>query len=192
MAVRKYDKDDVLKYVYGELPPGEEADFVEAMCADQELFAWYEEIRNLHRDLEEAKEEIHEELEPSEFVVLQVLNYARNTSTASALSKGPSSSAKRFRFQLAGMAMVATTALFVTFTVFIYQSSLVKKQTILNSSLQWDVTDLDQRIQMARLNAGNIHGDREVIMPVYSNTYRLIRTDDFAPVIQNVVLLSIE
>lgn len=192
MAVRKYDKDDVLKYVYGELSPTEEGDFVEAMCSDEELFAWYQEVKDLQDDLEASREDLTEELEPSEFAVHRVLNYARQTAKEAETAGIPLPPKRNLRLQLAGSAMVAVTALFVTFTVLIYQSSMARQQTVLNSSLEWDNTDLDQRIQLARLNADNINGDREVIMPVYSNTYRLIRTDDFAPTLQNIVLLSIE
>jgi hypothetical protein len=187
MENRQFDKDDVLRYVYGELPQADEVDFIEAMCADEELFSYYQELKETQNSLEEIRPEIEAELQPSEFVVSQVLNSLRETSAAP--HRAP---ARRFRMPMAAMGMVAATLLFMVFTLLVYQTSLQAKPVALSSTTAWDMSDLDQRLQMARLNADNLNGDRTVIAPVYSNTYRLIRTGDFAPTLQNVVLLSIE
>ena len=186
---RKFDKDDILKYVYGELPPAEEGDLIEAMCADEELFAYYQEVKEVQDGLDDARPAVEEELTPSEFAVSEVLNYVADTRERHAARHAPR---RILGIRLPAMGMVAATLAFVAFTALIYRSSLRVDAAPLVSTQAWDMSDLQHRMQLARLNASNLNGNREVITPVYSNTYRLIKTGDFAPAVQNVVLLSIE
>ena len=49
---RKYTKNDVLKYLYGEMDPAEQNVFLDALCTDDELFETFEALKNALSDEE--------------------------------------------------------------------------------------------------------------------------------------------
>lgn len=190
---RKFDKDDVLKFLYGELDPSDTDAFMDALVTDEELFGAFEELKEIQEELDEV------ELDPSQASIDAVMKEV-HTPTPELVPAGvldtdfsprPKSPGKGIR-QLVSVFMIVFSVFTIVFAVRSYQSENQPAISNLQDAIfQWDDSQLTDHLEHARMHLNNIQGDREAIFPVHHNTYRLVNTSIFSPAAKSVVLLNI-
>lgn len=186
---KTFDKNDVLRFLYDEMEPIEQDDFLDQLCNDEELWNTYEELKA-------SKEQLEPKVlidDPSVRSIQKVLNFARHSVLHSPEPSGVSGH-RRVPFHIVlSVIMVICTSLTISLGVYAYNHS--SDDTIYTSEttqVQWDISHLDRRIQKVKLNLQNLSGNRETVLPLYHDTYRLVKTADFSPGAANVVLLNLK
>lgn len=191
----KYTKNDVLKFLYGEMSPAEQDGFLDALCQDEELFSAFEAMKKASEELDPV------DMEPSEGSIDRVMGYARraareprrahrNRSTFAL----PGNRKMAGFHQLLSVVMVICTFLTVGVAMVVYHkvAEPENKWGMTENHGQFQNVSLDRRLDFIRYQLTNIIDDRhEAVMPVHHDTYRLINTDLLAPEPQQVVLLNI-
>lgn len=191
---KKFDKNDVLRFLYGELSPTDHDDFVEALCSDDDLFEAYEELKSAQEDLGEP-----EMMEPSEETLDAIMDYVHTTSRPSVRERVTAIGISGRKSPVFGMAqlvsvvMVCFTVGIIWFSVKLYGGSPSADQATASysNSLDWDTQSLTEQLNHARLHLENLDEDRAVPYPVHHNTYRLVNTNLFSPAAKGVVFLNI-
>ncbi|MEM6270806.1 MAG: hypothetical protein AAF998_15300 [Bacteroidota bacterium] len=192
----KYTKNDVLKFLYGEMSPAEQDGFLDALCTDEELFSAFEAMKKAADDLEPV------EMAPSEGSVDRVMHFARsaardrrrNPATRSPFSihKNPKLSAFH---QMVSLVMVICTFLTVGLATVVYRKAAEPENNwgMTETHDQFENVSLDNRLQFIRHQLDDIMDDsHEAVMPVHHNTYRLVNTDLFSTEPQPVIFLNIK
>ena len=186
---RKFDKNDVLRFLYNEMEPVESEDFVLALSTKEELWVLFEECQAARSNLEKIEMEV-----PSSQTVLKILDHAKLSRRR---SRSPFFSKNRllsFQF-FASLAMVFITVGTILVATMTYnlsgnvQTSLVREDL---PALQWENTDFEQRMEHTRMNLRNLSQERTVISPFYHNTYQLINSKELSAYPRDVVLLNIK
>lgn len=189
---KKFDKNDVLKFLYGELSPADHDDFVEALCCDDELFEAFEELKSAQEDLGEP-----ELLEPSEESLDAIMDFVHTTTRPSVRERVTAIGVSGKKSPLFGTAQLVSTLMvcftigLIWFSVKLYGGQKGPEQAGLATELDWDSQSLTDRLERARLHLNNLADDRAVPYPVHHNTYRLVNSNLFTPAAQGVVFLNI-
>jgi hypothetical protein len=191
----KYTKNDVLKFLYGEMSPTEQDGFLDALVQDEELFSAFEAMKKASEELEPVK------MEPSEGSIDRVMGYARRAAreprrairSRSAFTLPGTPKMAGFH-QLLSVVMVICTFLTVGVAMVVYRkvAEPENKWGMTENHGQFQNVSLDRRLDFIRYQLTNIIDDKhEAVLPVHHNTYRLINTDLLAPEPQQVILLNI-
>lgn len=189
---RKYGKNDILKFIYGEMSPAEHDDFLDALCTDDELFEAYEALKSGQDQLPRI------DLAPSETSVDRVMHFAhaaaaRRKPPATALAFGKNKALNYHH--LVSVLMVFFTCFTIGIAMYLYNRDNTPQSNWSNSQdvMQFDNQSLDQRLDFARQRLESIIDDqRPAPMRLYHNTYRLVNTDLTGATSQGVVLLNIK
>jgi hypothetical protein len=173
-----FDENDILRFIYDELEPLEHEAFVEALMEDEDLFNRYEELKEAHSSLASTSLEA-----PSDISVHRVMSFARKSvrerpGAAFLLTHGKS---KMVGFNhLVSVLMVFFTVGTIAVAMLTYDKVVREEAPQATMSLDWDDTQLNQKINFARFNLNNIRGNnREAVLPVYHDTYRVVKTSNF-------------
>lgn len=188
---RKYNNNDILRYLYGEMEPREQDDFLDALCTDDALFKQFEMAQEVQKPLDTV------ELSPSKSSVDRVMHYAGTsarrriqTGKAPAFNKG-----SVFQHHFVSVGMVFFTCIMVAIALFAYKMTTAETNSWSNSkdALKFENRALDQRLQFAKERLGDII-DNQTSTPisVHHDTYRLVNTDLSQDVEPGVVLLNIK
>lgn len=183
---RKFGKDDVLRFIYGELPEECHEDFLSALCTDEELYNTFEELQEAHDGLEVV------DLEPSEHSVGKVLQFARESCRE---RTGGKLLPHKGRFALThavSLLMVILSVVTIALGVYGLKAADNDSPALSTESLQLEVPMLQRKLDMMRREIHHIRNNKEAILPVYHNTYRLVNTSEFAPTDKNIVFLNIK
>lgn len=189
---RKYGKNDILKFIYGEMSPEDHDGFLDALCTDDELFEAYEEIKNGQDNL------VPVELEPSDASVDRIMHFAnaansRRKPPQQALAFGKSTFLNYHH--VVSVVMVFFTCFTIGIAMYLYNKDKAPENNWSTSRdvLQFENQSLDQRLHFARQRLESIIDDeRPAPMQLHHNTYRLVNTDLSRPAAQGVVLLNIK
>ncbi|HHG84745.1 MAG TPA: hypothetical protein ENJ82_08340 [Bacteroidetes bacterium] len=195
--MKKYAKNDVLKYLYGEMPPEEQDDFLDALCSDEELFATYDTLKKASEGLTEVN------LNPSENSVNRVMGYARhaaqNPRNKTRRNNRPFTSTGKEKVlnfhHLISVVMVFCTFLTIGIAMFVYQRTAQPQNTwgMTESYVEFENVSLDRRLDFIRNQITDIMEDKGgAIMPVHHDTYRLVNTDLTSSKTQGIVFLNIK
>lgn len=182
---RKFDKDDVLKFIYGELPPEDHESFLAALCTDEELFNTFEELQEAHDGLEVV------DLEPSEHSVGKILQFARESCRE---RTGGNLLPNKGKFALThamSLLMVLLSVLTIGLGVYGLRKTDAPAK-VSADALQLEAPSLQRKLNMMQRELHHIRNNNEAILPVYHNTYRLVNTSQFAPTDKNIVFLNIK
>lgn len=190
---KKFDKNDVLRFLYGELNEEEQNAFFDALTTDEELSATYDELSQSLDVLEDTS------FEPSDISVGAVVAYVRTTSpavVAEAEKRSVTSPRVRrfnFRKQVASAAMVIFAVGTVLFTLKAFSApENANANGLTSAQYEWDTASFSEHLDHARMHLQNLSDDREVVAPVHHNTYRLINTNSFSPSDAGIVFLNIQ
>lgn len=187
---KKYSKNDILKFIYGEMSPREHDEFCDALCTDEELFETFEAIREGQGQLSPV------ELSPSDQSVNRILHFAGVNSRRR--NRRPVSSDKGGFLStphLVSIFMVFFTVISVGIVLYAYkrESTPQNNWSISKDAMEFDNVSLDQRLDFARERLGNIIDNRQTApMRLHHDTYRLVNTDLSNEQPGQVVLLNIK
>ena len=70
--IKTFTQDDVVRYLYDDIPPGEKAEFESALIFDNELLRLFNELSAVKRGLSEVS------ISPSNQVEEKILDYAKS------------------------------------------------------------------------------------------------------------------
>lgn len=186
---KRFDKNDVLKFLYGEMPPGEEQAFIEALSSDEELFELFSELKDGQDELVTA------EVEPSDHSLDKVMQFASRSVTErrerrSFLRRGA-------RFFTLNQAMSLSMFLLAILTVGIafkgYEKVLAgpaMPEPVV--SFDWEGSEIQSNLEDTRRKIDFILYDREAPAPLHNHTYRMVKTGAFAPEGQKVSLINLK
>jgi len=73
-----FTQDDVVKYLYNEIPLGKRSEFENALICDDELLNLFRELRNVKKSLEKVVKN------PSNQVIKSILDYSKSLNLHSA------------------------------------------------------------------------------------------------------------
>lgn len=190
---RKYTKNDVLRYIYGEMPPAEHNDFLDAIREDEELFETFEALNAAQEDLSPV------ELTPSIRSVGAVMSYARHAAGTGRRGHNPflaTGKNKIMNFHhVVSIVMVFFTCITIALAMYAYQKAATPDNTWSLTPTSNDLINhaLDQRLDFARERLQNIMDNRrETVVPVHHDTYRVVPTDIATPTSNEVVLVNIK
>ena len=188
---RKYNSNDILRYIYGEMEPQEHDEFLDALCTDDKLFKQFEQLQEAQKPLATV------ELSPSKASVDKVMHFA-GTSARRRVASGKNPAAGKvglFQHHIVSVGMVFFTCIMIGIALFAYKMSTVDENNWSNSkdALKFENNALDQRLQFAKERLGDIIDNQtSTPLPVHHDTYRLVNTDLSQDVEPGVVLLNIK
>ncbi|MCB9230451.1 MAG: hypothetical protein H6581_02205 [Bacteroidia bacterium] len=186
---KMFNKNDVLRFLYDEMDPAEQELFLDQLCEDEELWATFEELK-------ESKEKLEPEVrleQPSPLSVQKVLNFARHSAIYSPIPTGVSGQRSVPLHVVLSVIMIICT--FITMGVGVYAYRQQPGESIYTdetTQVQWDNSHLHRRIQKVKMNVQNLSSERQMALPLYHNTYRLVNTAQFSPASANVVLVNLK
>ena len=189
---RKYNSNDILRYIYGEMEPREHDEFLDALCTDDKLFRQFEALQEAQKPLNAPVE-----LKPSKSSVDKVMHFAGTSARRrQSLGKNPAvGKGGLFQHHVVSVGMVFFTCIMIGIALFAYKMSSVEENTWSNSkdALKFENRALDQRLQFAKERLGDIIDNQtSTPLPVHHDTYRLVNTDLSQDVEPGVVLLNIK
>lgn len=188
---RKYSKNDILKFIYGEMSPRDHDEFLDALCTDEELFETFEAIQQAQEQLSPV------ELSPSEQSVKRIMHFAgvnarrKPRRDTVRIGKGKTFSTPH----LVSIFMVFFTCITVGVVMFIYKRDTIQENnwSISKDVMKFENQALDQRLDFARERLGDIIDNRHSApMRLHHDTYRLVNTDLSVEEQGQVVLLNIK
>ena len=188
---RKYSKNDILKFIYGEMEPRENDEFLDALCTDEELFAAFEELQAGQQMLTPV------ELAPSKSSEGRIMHSAKAEQRRQRhrpVTQVVVGRIKRLNFQHFGSVfMEFFTCLTIGLAMHLYQNNTAQAAWgFSQDALKFDNRALDSRLDFAkdRLNA-IIDNRAQAPAHLHHDTYQLVNTD---PTVreQSVVLLNIK
>ena len=186
--MKKYSKNDILKFIYGEMSSPEQDAFLDALCTDEALFQEFEAIKEGHEQL------LAVNLSPSTNSIDRILHVAGNTARRRNLR--PVQGRKTFGFsQIVSTGMVFATCFILGIAIYIYKKDTTPTNNWASSkdALEFNNHSLDQRLDFARHRLEKIINNKtSAPMPVHHDTYRLVQTDPASGQSQSVVLLNIK
>ena len=186
----KFDKDDVLRFLYNEMEPAEQDKFLLALTSDDELWQTYEELKNIKEGLKTS------EFAPSGVSCAAVMNYVKKPVKSQPAEVVLAGANRLYSFQtVTAVLMIVFTTLSIAAVM--HTSKATKGETLYsadNERLQWENPHIDYKLDMAKMNLKRLSGERETPVPVYQNTYRVVNTNDFSTNTnnsRNVILLNL-
>ncbi len=188
---RKYNNNDILRYIYGEMEPRESDEFLDALCTDDALFRRFEQAQEAQKALAPI------DLSPSQNSVDKVMHFA-GTSARRRLQAGKAPAFGKgslFQHHFVSVGMVFFTCIMIGIALFAYKMSTAEENNWSNSkdALKFENNALDQRLQFAKERLGDIiENQTSTPLPVHHDTYRLVNTDLSQDVKPGVVLLNIK
>jgi hypothetical protein len=177
MMEKNYSKSEILKFLYGELDPEQEKDFIEALYSDEELFKEFEELQEAQADLNL----VAIEFSPSETSLKAVMEHVK---TAPPVPKrkpigvftGAGIPGMKF---FASVSLVLLTCITIGFFVVAYQKSSGPQPSDPEMVLHWEAPAIHNRLNYVRNNLSNMSGRRDLPIQVHSDTYRLVNTANY-------------
>ena len=118
---RKYNSNDILRYIYGEMEPREQDEFLDALCTDDALFKQFEQMQEAQKPLAPV------DLEPSKSSVDRVMHFA-GTSARRRQQSGKSPAfgkSSMFQHHFVSVGMVFFTCIMVGIALFAYKMTTV-------------------------------------------------------------------
>lgn len=186
---KNYSKSEILKFLYGELDPAEEKDFVEALYSNEELFQEFEQLQEAHQGLSEVKVEVA----PSEAAVQAVMSHVARTPARPERAQlgivGRGLPGVRF---FATVGMVTFSLVLVGFLLFAWQKASQPLASAPAEVTSWEAPAIHNRINVVKANLNNLSGSRLLPIEVRHNTYRLVNTGRFEPEPAPVVLVNVK
>lgn len=185
----RFDKNDVLRFLYDEMAPAEQDKFLTALTEDEELWEEYEAMQSATQLVDQAVlEPSTESIEKIKAAIPAItVDLVLPTVDAKPAAAGISHSIRQAVSALMLFVAVGSVALLM----FGWQET--ESQTIFsedNSRLQWEAPQIENRIDHLRMNLRNL-SEGESIAPVSGNTYQVVNTGHFAPNQNNVVLVNL-
>jgi hypothetical protein len=190
---KKFTENDALRFIYGEMSPAEHDAFLDALYEDEALFEKFEELKSAQAELQPVV------LTPSEASVTRVLGYAKRA----VRDRRP----KRNKLAYAGNGSMFAFNHVVTIVMVVFTCVTIGIATMVYSKASrqesnWTMTptheelldsELDNRLNLARERLHNIMDpQRNTLVPVHHDTYRVVTADLFAPKDGNVVFLHVK
>ncbi len=188
---RKYNNNDILRYIYGEMESLESDEFLDSMFNDDALFRQFERVQEASKPLTQI------DLSPSQTSVDKVMHFAR-TSVQRRLRAGKAPAFRKgslFQYHIVSVGMVFFTCIMVGIALFTYRMSTAEENTWSNSRdvLKFENNALDQRLQFAKKHLADIIDNQiSTPLPVHHDTYRLVNPDLSKEIKTGVVLLNIK
>ena len=186
----QFDKDDVLRFLYDEMEPAEQDDFLLALTSDDELWQTFEELKAIKEGLNTS------EFTPSGYSCTAVMNYVKKPVKPQPVHNLGVGRNNILNLQTVVSAiMIVFTSVSIAIVMHCYNSTQGESlYSADNERLQWENPHLDYKLGMAKMNLRRLSGERETPFPVYQNTYRVVNTNDFStnslnP--RNIVLLNL-
>lgn len=178
----KYTKNDVLKYLYGEMDPAEHHDFLEALCTDEDLFETFEAVKEAHDDLGTV------DLQPSDASVDRVMHYARSSARTSRPPQNPFLITGKNRLlnyhHMVSVVMVFFTCITAAVAMYLYDKSSVQENSygMTEAYDKFENVSLDERLDLIENRLQNmLDNTNETVIPVHHDTYRIVDTDLRSP-----------
>ena len=187
---QKFDKDDILRFLYNEMEPAEQDDFLLALTSNDELWQTFEELKAAQEGLNGS------EFTPSTLSCTTVMNYVRKPVAPESISKSSVGRGSILNLQTA-LATVMILFTSVSIAGVMHLCKATQTETVYsadNERLQWENPHIDYKLEMAKMNLRRLSGERETPVPVYHNTYRVVNTNDFSTNSlnsKNIVLLNL-
>lgn len=188
---RRYSKNDILKFIYGEMNPREHDEFLDALCTDEELFETFEAMQQAQGQLSPV------ELSPSDQSVSKVMHFAgvnarrQSRRDAVAIGKGKTFSTPH----LVSIFMVFFTCITIGLVMYTYKAETTPENNwnLSKDVMKFENESLDQRLDFARERLGDIiDNTHSAPMRIHHDTYRLVNTDLSIEEQGQVVLLNIK
>lgn len=186
---RKFDKNDVLRFIYNEMEPEENEDFIVALSTDEELWELFEECQAARHNLEKVEME-----EPSSTTVLKILDHAKVSRTRKNPFLFSKNNLLSFQF-VASIAMVFITVGTILFSLMAYKSASTTDKSLVRDDLpqlQWEDHQYEKRMERTRMNLMNLSGDRNVVSPLHHNTYQVVNSREISNQSDDIVLINIK
>lgn len=157
------------------MDPGEEQAFLVALTEDENLWASYIELQETVDGLEETS------YDPSQLSCSRVMQFVHQQDEEMLAEAITEPTRKKLKYQFAAsIAMIFLT--FITIGAGLHGYKASHKEVVLPPDipqLQWENSMLTKRFERARMNLNNLNGERESVLPVYRNTYKVVNTSTF-------------
>ena len=188
--MKNYSKSEILKFLYGELSPDAEKDFIEALYSNEELFQEFESLQEARAELDS----VEIKFQPSENTVKAVMDHvkagpARKRRHLIGIFTGEKIPGFKV-FAIASMVIACAVTAGLSYSAF--RKSNHAQPSDPAKVLSWEAPAIHERISRVRYNLGNMSGQREVPMLLGNNTYQLVNTTDYANKPANVVLVNLK
>ena len=186
---RKFDKNDVLRFLYNEMDPAESEDFIVALSTDEDLWELFEECQAARDNLNKVEME-----EPSSQSVLKILDHAKLSRRRPRPFFFSKSKLLSFQF-IASLAMVFITVGTIMISMMAYRSQATPGESLVQEDLpylQWDDHHFERRMEHTRMNLRNLTQERTVVNPLYHNTYQLVNSRELSANPGDIILLNIK
>lgn len=188
---RKYGKNDILKFIYGEMEPVEHDEFLDALCTDENLFETFEQIQEGQKELKPV------DLAPSTQSIQRIQHIANSAARRKRVRSNQFVIGKNTvlnHHHLLSVCMVFFTCLTIGLVMYMYKGDDKQENSWSMSpdAMKFENRSLDSRLDFARDHLHNILDNRpSAPMRVHHDTYQLVNTDP-ATEEQSVVLLNIK
>ncbi len=185
---KKFSKEDVLRYLYGEMAGDEEQYFLDALVKDEALWMDFEQLKETKDQLSAA------ELQPSESSISKIKAFAK---TQIQRTTRRNKRQGKVKFLSLNLVMALVMVLFIASVSLygIYRYQQVSDEPVVErnqSRLMWDDPSLDNKIKEIQYDIRNLSAQREVPVHMIHNTYRLVNLNPASPCGENVVLLNLK
>lgn len=162
---RKFNEDDVLRYVYGEMAEAEAALFREVLIHDKGLWQAYEVALALQSGLEEVT------YQPSERSIGKIMHYAGTTARTTRLHRGARQPRKHWMRwqQLAAVVMTVCTLILCGGAFMAYNRLEAAQQ---QSGLSWDDSRTSEKLDLIQQHIYHLQDTVNAISPVYDQVFR--------------------
>lgn len=186
---KNYSKSEILKFLYGELDPQTEKEFIEELYTNEELFHEFEALQ----EAQAALNQVEISFQPSEHSVKTILAHVEQTSPVQepVFLKKMAAAIPGFKYLATG-AMVTFSLVILAVFFFAYQKANAPLASDPEKVLSWEAPAIHQRIDQVRMNLGNMSGERHLPVHLNQNTYRIINTAEFDSQPANVVLVNLK
>ena len=145
---KRFTKNDVLRYLYGEMQPVEEKDFLDVLLEDEELWTEFETLKSTQEGLDQAL------VEPSEKSLQKITAAAHKAVSRPSVIRKKSLGQRFISLHLVmAVSLVLVTAGSTLAVLYKYQK--IREDQMLDPAqarLRWDNPDLDSRMQMVKMN----------------------------------------
>jgi hypothetical protein len=187
---KNYSKNEILKFIYGELEPAEERDFIEALYSDADLFQEFEELQESQTQLNAVEINFHPSEESLKAVMKHVTQGATRTKRSPiGLVTGKGIPGVKF---FATVGMVTFSVMLIAFMMVAYQKAAGPETSNPEDVLAWEAPAIQNNLTFVKASLGNMSGKRELLVPVRHKTYRVVNTADYKLAPAPVVLVNVK
>lgn len=187
---KNYSKSEILKFLYGELDPQAEKEFIEELYTNEELFQEFEALQEAQASLNLVEIEFQPSSESVDAIMAHVKTAPK---TKNHSIKGRVATANiRYHYKFFATAAMLIFAIgTLGFLMVAYQKSNGAAPSDPEKVLSWEAPAIHDRIEQVRTNLGNMSGERQLPIHLNNNTYRIINTAEFDAQPSNVVLVNL-